>query len=173
MKSKLKQMNLKTLKLLFLLTITANSVSATTVFTIDESTSNKAKEWSYVAKESGHYQVGQAWLEVLSEGTVELLVTAGNKVIREEQVVRNTEVHRFECRIDELASGETIKVSVKPSPGTKYRIGYMIAFATPTFHGAEVFEVSDFGAIGDGKSDDMAAIHAAGDAGNRCPRKIY
>ncbi|MCP4312680.1 MAG: hypothetical protein GY790_15570 [Bacteroidetes bacterium] len=43
----------------------------------------------------------------------------------------------------------------------------MIAFATPTFPGARVFEVSDFGANGDGETDDMAAIHAAVDAAKK------
>ena len=143
---------------------TAKGKFATADFTIDEPASDQVQEWTYVAKESGHYQIGQAWVEVLSGGTVELSVIAGGKVIREDHVVRNTAVHRFECRIDELAVGETIQVSVKPSDGTKYRIGYMIAFATPTFPGAKVFHVADYGAVGDGETDDMAAVHAAVEA---------
>jgi hypothetical protein len=147
--------------------VRSKGIIAGNFFTVDEAISGKAGAWSYTAREAGHYQVGQAWLEVLSEGSVELLVTAGGKVIRKDHVVRNAAVHRFECRIDELVEGETIQVSVKPSDGTQYRIGYMIAFATPTFPGARVFDVSDFGAKGDGTSDDMAAVHAAVDAAKK------
>ena len=65
-----------------------------------------------------------------------------------------------EERIENLVPGDEITVKLRPN-GSTYRAGYQIAFGTPTFDGLPVFEVATYGAVGDGVTDDMAAIRAA------------
>lgn len=92
---------------------------------------------------------------------------AGGKQIKSVSAKPGLAPLRFETRVEGLAQGDTIEVEAIPATGARYRIGYQVAFCTPTFAGAKIFPVGDFGARGDGNMDDQAAITQAVAAAKR------
>ena len=146
-----------------------SQTSATVVRTVDQPFTTEAGRWAHRVDEAGDYQIGMAWIEVKPEGRVYLHVRAGGKEIKSLTANPGPAPLRFETRVEGLSKGDTIEIEAVPVTGTRYRIGYQVAFCTPTFEGVKVFNVADYGAAGDGKTDDMDAITravaAAKDAG--------
>jgi len=140
----------------------------TFVFAVDQVVTAKPGSWTHRVAEAGDYQLGMAWVEVLSGGEVAVTITAGGKTVRAVEARPGREPQRLDARLEGLAAGAEITVTATPKSAS-YRLGYQVAFGTPTFPGARFFHVRDFGAVGDGVTDDFAAIQravaAARDAG--------
>jgi len=132
----------------------------TFVFEVDQPVTSETNCWIYTVEEAGDYQIGLAWVETQSGGDVALEVFKNGLERIKALYAPAGEVARFETRIENLNLGDEITVKITPDTST-YRAGYEIAFGTPTFDGLPVFHVADYGALGDGSTDDMAAIKAA------------
>lgn len=152
----------------FLIVLTLSMTSAcwadltsTLVQVVEKAVTTKAGTWTYRVAEAGDYQIGMAWIEVKSGDRLDLRVLASGKEIRSLSAKSGLAPLRFETRMEGLAQGDTIEVKAIPAKGTRFRIGYKVAFCTPTFAGVRVFPVADFGARGDGNTDDQAAITQA------------
>lgn len=124
----------------------------TLVYTVDQAASDKPHSWTHRVVEAGDYQIGMAWVEVS--------IKAGGKMVRSVKARPGLAPQRLDARIEKLAAGDEITVIATPKSAT-YRLGYQIAFGTPTFPGARIFHVKGFGAVGDGVTDDFAAIQRA------------
>jgi len=135
--------------------------SATVVQTVDQPFTTEASRWAHRVDEAGDYQIGMAWIEVKSAGSVDLRVLACGKQVKLFHARSGLAPLRFETRIEGISKGDTIEIEAVPVRGTRYRIGYQIAFCTPTFDRVKVFDVADYGAAGNGRTDDMAAITRA------------
>lgn len=132
----------------------------TFVFSVDQAVTSEPGSWTHRVAEAGDYQLGMAWVEVLRSGEVEVKIIAGGKLVKPVKAQPGLAPQRLETRIEGLSAGDEITVTATPKRAS-YRLGYQIAFTTPTFPGAKVFHVKDFGAVGDGVTDDFAAIHKA------------
>lgn len=132
----------------------------TFVYKVDQPVTADAKEWIYTVDDAGDYQIGMAWVEAQSGGDVALEVFKNGSERIKGLYASVGEVTRFEMRLEDLLAGDEITVKLAPNDST-YRVGYQIALGTPTFEGLSVFDVGDYGAVGDGVTDDMAAIRAA------------
>lgn len=120
--------------------------------------------WSHSVDEPGTYQLGMAWVEVVSGGTVEVSVRAAGETIRRLEAEPRQGPTRFETRLENLAAGDEIEIRADPHNDATYQLAFQLAIATPRFSGMREFPVSEFGAIGDGTTDDFAAVHRAVDA---------
>jgi hypothetical protein len=139
--------------------VASRSESATMVFAVDEATTTENRSWSHQVKEAGNYQIGMAWVDVDASGNgVMLKILAGGKVVKSTIAPAGTVVTRFGTRIEGLMAGEAIEVSAVPLGGSSYRVGYQIAFGTPTFSGLKIFDLQRSGAVGDGKANDLPVI---------------
>jgi len=143
------------------LKVLASHTSGTVVQTVDQPVTTRAGTWTHQVAEAGDYQIGMAWLDVKSGGRVDLCVLADGKEVKSLSARPGLAPLRFETRVEGLIQGDTIEVKAIPAKGTRYRIGYQVAFCTPTFAQARVFPVADFGARGDGNTDDQTAITRA------------
>jgi hypothetical protein len=132
----------------------------TFVFTVDQTVTGEPKRWTHRVAEAGDYQLGMAWVEVQSGQEVEVTIMAAGKVVKSLKAQPGLAPQRLETRLENLAAGDEITVKAAPR-GASYRLGYQIALGTPTFPDAEVFHVKDFGAAGDGVTDDFIAIQKA------------
>ena len=132
----------------------------TFVFSVEQAFTCKPMSWTHRVAEAGNYQLGMAWVEVQSGEEVEVTISAGGTLVKSVIARPGLAPQRLETRIEDLAAGDEITVTATPK-GASYRLGYQVAFGTPTSPGAEVFHVQDFGAVGDGKTDDFAAIQKA------------
>lgn len=147
------------------LELTANEASeAGFVMAVDQTPLAKAKTWEYTAAESGDYQLGMAWVELLTGDGVKVEIIAAGETIREVEAGPGKEPKRMEARIANIAAGDRIEVKATPVGNSEYRLGFQLVITTPAFVGAQVFNVADFGALGDGENDDMEAIHLAVEA---------
>ncbi|NQU42554.1 hypothetical protein HQ520_04665, partial [bacterium] len=135
---------------------------ATNVYTVDQPVTTEAKLWTHSVAEAGDYQIGMAWIEVKSGNKVPVEIFVNSSRVKALHAPAG-EVTRFETRLEALVAGDEIRVKVTPSEST-YRIGYQIAFGTPTFDGLSTFNVAGYGAVGDGTTDDRIAIRKAVDA---------
>jgi hypothetical protein len=114
---------------------------------------------------AGDYQLGQGWIESTSATGNGLLV----KIFCKGQLVKTVEcgagsVAYFDARLEQLAVGDEIAVAVGPngnSTNAAYNMDFEILRVDPAFEGFAVFNVADYGAAGDGSTDDFNAIHAA------------
>jgi hypothetical protein len=133
---------------------------STFVYEVEQPVTTDTNEWTYTVDEDGDYQIGMAWVETQSGGdvTIEIFKNGLERIMA--LYAPAGEVTRFETRIENLRQSDEITVRLTPD-GSTYRAGYRIAFGTPTFDGLPVFDVAGYGAVGDGVTDDMAAIRAA------------
>ncbi len=136
--------------------------SETFVFALEQPTTSKPQNWTHQVAKAGDYQIGMAWIEVKFGSAVRLDILLNSTRFKEFHAPAG-EVTRFETRLENLAAGDEITVRATPDKAS-YRIGYQIAFGTPTFDGLRSFYVGDFGAVGDGTTDDRVAIRKAVDA---------
>nr|WP_309685657.1 hypothetical protein [Armatimonas sp.] len=139
---------------------TLTKPSKTFVFTVEQASTTKPYSWTHQVAEAGDYQLGMAWVEVLSGEEVEVIIWMDGKQVRSVKARPGLAPQRLETRLEGLAAGDKIMLTATPKKAS-YRLGYQIAFTTPTFPEAKVFHVRDFGAVGDGVTDDFAAIHKA------------
>lgn len=117
---------------------------------------------------AGDYQLGQGWIENASSGGNGLMV----KIFSQGQLVKTVkcdagEMAQFEARMEGLSVGDEIAVAVGSagdSTHDSFEMDFEIARVDPSFAGLPVFEVASYGALGDGSTDDLDAIHAAVDA---------
>jgi hypothetical protein len=120
----------------------------------------------FAVEAAGDYQLGQGWIESTSGNG--LLV----KIFCKGQLAKTVEcgaasVAYFDARLENLAVGDEIAVAVGPdgnSTNAAYDMDFEIVRVDPSFEGWPVFDVADYGAAGDGTTDDFDAIHAAVDA---------
>lgn len=140
--------------------IPALKPSNTFVFEVDEPLTSATNEWTYTVGEAGDYQIGKAWVETQSGGDVAIEIFKNGLERIKALYAPAGEVTRFEMRLEDLQQDDEITVRLTPD-GSTYRAEYQIAFGTPTFDGLPVFDVASYGAVGNGVTDDMAAIHAA------------
>lgn len=140
----------------------------TFVFAVDQAVTAAPGSWTHRVAESGDYQLGMAWVEAIGGGEVEVTIMAGGKRVSLMKARPGLAPQRLDTRLEGLAAGDEITVRATPRAAS-YRLGFQVAFATPTFPGAKVLHVKDFGATGDGVTDDFPAIQravaAARDAG--------
>ncbi|MFT6434656.1 MAG: hypothetical protein ACJAVI_002705 [Candidatus Azotimanducaceae bacterium] len=142
------------------------------VMAVDQAPLATAKKWEYIAAESGDYQLAMAWVELLSGDGVKVEIIAAGETIREVEAGLGKEPIRLEARIANIAAGDRIEVRATPMGISEYRLGFQLAITTPTFAGAQIFDVTDFGALGDGETDDMKAIHLAVEAARQAGSAI-
>jgi hypothetical protein len=128
---------------------------------VEQPTTNQPFSWSHTAAYCGDYQLGMAWLEVISGSGVRVAMRVGNEIIMDKVVERGSNPARLEQRFEGVEAGDTIEMVVLPEAGSRYRMGFHLAIGTPVIAGMPVFNVADFGARGDGETDDFAAIQAA------------
>jgi len=139
-----------------------SNLPETEVQLVEQAQTSDSKTWSYKVTSPGNYQIGMAWIWVGGEDKqVDLSISVGDKLIKSLTVKSAEAPYRFETRLENLAVDDIIKVSVTPTDGASYQLGYKIAYATPIFTDLPVFDVQEFGAVGDGLSNDYQAIHSA------------
>jgi hypothetical protein len=131
----------------------------TFVFAVDQASTTEALNWTHTVRDDGDYQIGLAWIETLTGETVAVEVFLNAMRVKAFYAPPG-EVTRFETRLENLEAGDEITVRATPK-NASYRLGYQIALGTPTFAGLPVYDVADFGVVGDGVTDDMGAIRAA------------
>lgn len=136
----------------------------TFVFAVDQASTTEALNWTHTIRKDGDYQIGVAWIETITGGTVAVEVFQNTMRVKA-LYAPPREVTRFETRLENLEAGDEITVRATPE-NASYRLAYQIAITTSNFEGLPIFDVHhlDFGAVGDGTSDDFYAIQAAVEA---------
>ena len=145
------------------------------VATVDSGKLSAEKSWSYTLKQGGDYQLGTSWVELLSDGEVEVTITINGKQVKRVAASKDSRkptgrssedfgLFRLESRFEAVAPGSQIEFKAVPTGAVDYRIAFDLVSTIPDFTGLKVLHVADFGAVGDGVHDDMAAIHKAVDA---------
>ncbi|MDB2358356.1 hypothetical protein N9V86_04475, partial [Opitutales bacterium] len=129
-------------------------------YTVEQPMTTQPRSWTHAVGDAGDYQIGMAWVEVDSGDMVAVEVFKNGSEQVKALMAPAGEVSRFESRIEGLDAGDTITVKITPNGG-RYRAGYQIACSTPIFDGLSTFDVATYGAVGDGVTDDFAAIQAA------------
>ncbi len=120
---------------------------------------SEQRTWTYTAEEAGDYQIGMAWIELESGEDVPVEIFINQKRVKA-LYGKYGEVTRFETRLEGININDRISVRISPEASV-FRSSFTIAFCTPTFDGLPVFYVNNYGAIGDGQSDDRIAIRNA------------
>ncbi len=142
--------------------IDPSALPETEVQVIEQDQTSDSKSWSYKITAAGNYQIGMAWIWVNGEEKeVDLNIFIGDKLIKTVNVKSAQAPYRFETRLEDLAVDEIIKITATPKEDASYQLGYKIAYGTPVFTDMPVFEVQEFGAAGDGVTNDYQAIYNA------------
>ena len=145
-------------------------VEAGFVAAVDSGRLSGEKSWSYTLEQGGDYQLGTGWIEALSEGEVEVIITVNGEKVKSVTALKDLSkpkgrssddfgLFRLESRFEELAPDSLIEIKAVPAGDVSYRLSFRLVSTTPTFTGLKVLNVVDFGALGDGVHDDMPAIH--------------
>ncbi len=128
---------------------------------VESGVTSEPKSWSYTAEHSGIYQLGMAWVDVLSAGEVEVTIHKAGEAVRTIVARPGKGPTRLETRLEGVAAGDVIEIQTQPASGTSYRMAYHLVIVTPAFDDVPTYPVRDFGALGDGETDDFEAIHQA------------
>ncbi len=132
------------------------------VYVVNQELTSETKSLRYTVANPGNYQIGYAWVWVHGAGReVDLQVKVGNTVIKKFTATSEIAPYRFETRLEGLTAGQEVTVTATPKNGASYRLNYRLAYATPNFEGVGNFSVGSYGAVGDGVTNDYAAIKAA------------
>lgn len=120
---------------------------------------------SYTVPVAGDYELGNTWIQVPNTGSNGVLLKLFLNGAHQRTIqVDAGEFVRFETRFDGLSAGDEIAIAVGANghPGKDtYDLFYEIAPATPTFDGLASYHVDNYGALGDGQTDDQPAVAAA------------
>ena len=150
----------------------AERVEGGLVAAVDSGKLSAAKSWTYTLEQGGDYQLGTSWIELLSDGEVDVSITINGKQVKGLRASKDSSkptgrlsedfgLFRLESRFEAVAPGSQIEFKAVPSGNVDYRIAFDLVSTVPDFTGLQVLHVADFGAKGDGETDDMSAIHAA------------
>lgn len=142
------------------------------VAAVDSGELTGAQSWTYTLRQGGDYQLGTAWVEVMSEGAVDVSISINGETIKTIRATNDPAqvkgvssndfgFFRLESRFEEVAPGARIEIKAIPGADVSYRLSFHLVSTTPDFAGLQVLNVADFGAVGDGVHDDMSAIHKA------------
>ncbi len=139
-----------------------SALPKTEVLVVEQDQTSDSKSWSHKTTAAGNYQVGMAWIWVDDEyGEVDLSIYVGEELIRTIRAKSAEAPYRFETRLEDIALDEIIKITATPKKNTSYQLGYKIVYGTPVFTDMPVFDVQEFGAAGDGVTNDYKAISNA------------
>jgi hypothetical protein len=153
----------------------AERAEAGLVAAVDSGKLTAEKRWIYTLKQGGDYQLGTSWVELLSDGEVEVSITINGKQVKRVTASKDSSkptgrssedfgLFRLESRFEAVAADSQIEFKAVPTGNVDYRIAFDLVSTIPDFTGLKVLYVADFGAVGDGVHDDMAAIHKTVDA---------
>jgi hypothetical protein len=121
---------------------------------------------AYRAPVAGDYQIGRAFVQATdSHGNGLKVMIFKNGILQREFLATPAVPLFFSARLNDLAANDEIAVAVGANGSANYdtfKMDYSIALATPTFPtNTPVFDVADFGAVGNGLTDDYAAVSNA------------
>ncbi|MDT8389824.1 MAG: hypothetical protein RRC34_04870 [Lentisphaeria bacterium] len=146
-------------------TLTTATAPATIVHSVAQSAAGTSKTWEHRIAEAGNYQIGQAWVHILKGDKLRVEISVNDKLVKTHGFERGRKVEpydaplfRFQLRLENLKSGDRIRVACIPEGQTQYELAYKLAFGTPTFDGMKVFTLKQFGAKADGKHNDLPAL---------------
>lgn len=139
----------------------AEQSEAGLITAVETGSLNTSQSWKYVVAEAGDYQLGMAWVDVLTPGTVSFRVSVNGKSVHELVAKPGKGPTRIETRLEDIPAQASIEILAEAAPEVTYRLGFHLLFTSPTFHGLHTYRVADFGAVGDGIHDDMDAIRKA------------
>lgn len=128
---------------------------------VDTGTLRAPASWNYKVEERGNYQLGMAWVDILTPGTVSVSVSVNGNVVHTVVAKRDKGPTRLETRLEDLPEKSSITIRAEADTGVEYRMAFHLLSATPVFHGIRKFRVADYGAMADGLHDDMDAVHRA------------
>lgn len=150
------------------LVMSGATASASIVQTVEQSPTEKSKTWQHRVTEAGEYQIGQAWVHILKGDKLRVEILVNGKPVKTHNFERGKKIEpydaplfRFQLRLEELKSGDKVRVTCTPEAKTEYELEYKLAFGTPTFKGMKVFTLKRFGAKADGKHNDLPALWKA------------
>ena len=120
------------------------------------------KSWSYELKQGGDYQMGTGWIEALSEGEVEVIITVNGEKVKSVTASKDLSqskgrssndfgLFRLESRFEGLSPDSLIEIKTVPAGDVSYRLSFHLVSTTPTFTGLKVLNVVDFGALFGGR----------------------
>jgi hypothetical protein len=137
------------------------------VAAVDSKTLSGPASWSYQIPRGGDFQVGMAWVDVLTPGTVTIKVLVNDAVAHQVVAQRGKGPARWETRLEGVAAGSIIRLRVEAGADVEYRLAFHLLSVTPALHGLPAFRVSHHGAVADGVTDDMAAVDKAVEAARK------
>lgn len=162
------ELNSDTLEVSITFNYSGISTGNTEVLVVEQEPTSEPNTWTYKVTEGGNYQIGYAWIWVKDEyGEVDVSIYVGEELIRTMRAESAEAPYRFETRLEDLATDDEIRVVATPHGDASYSLGYRVAYGTPKFEGLPVYDVHQYGAVGDGETSDYQAIKDAMAAAKR------
>ncbi|MGN6554856.1 MAG: hypothetical protein ACTHLW_14205 [Verrucomicrobiota bacterium] len=121
---------------------------------------------AYRVPVAGDYQIGRAFVQAADpRGNGVKVIVFKNGILQREFLATSSAPLFFSARLNDLAANDEIAIAVGPNGSAGYdtfKMDYSIALATPTFPtNTPVFDVANFGAVGNGIADDYVAVSNA------------